>query len=144
MRRSDHNEHLPPGRWVISGFKPRPELRPAQYCRFLLYNTKEVKATTEEVEVYINFDRLPGGIGRTKDDPFKQIGAADVARIQQWIRRKVSGEDEVFAVISGRAYRFVNMVATAELASCKIVVKIGWSQAGMVPIVVKDFRRNTR
>ncbi|WP_319507174.1 hypothetical protein [uncultured Methanolobus sp.] len=103
-----------------------------------------MKATTEEVEVYINFDRLPVGIGRTKDDPLKQIGAADVASIQQWICSRVSGENGVFAAITGRAYRFVNMVATAELASCKIVVKIGWSQAGMVPIVVKDFRRNTR
>ena|GEM_PF-2819541 len=102
-----------------------------------------MKATTEEVEVYIDFDRLPGGIGRTKEDPLKHIGAADVEMIQQWIRSKVSGENEVFAVITGRASRFVNMVATAELASCKNVTKIGWSQTGMVPIVVKDFRRNT-
>ena len=98
---------------------------------------------TEEVEVYIDFDRVPSGIGRMKDDPLKHIGDADIARIQQWIRSKVSGENEVFAVITGRASRFVNMVATAELASCKNVTKIGWSQTGMVPIVVKDFRRNT-
>ncbi|TGC07407.1 hypothetical protein [Methanolobus halotolerans] len=98
---------------------------------------------TEEIEVYIDFDRLPSGIGRAKNDPLKHIGSADVERIQQWIRSKVSGENEVFAVITGRASRFVNMVATAELASCNNVTRIGWSQAGMVPIVVKDFRRNT-
>ncbi|MBP2030329.1 hypothetical protein J2755_001263 [Methanohalophilus levihalophilus] len=98
---------------------------------------------TGEVEVYIDFDRVPNGIGRTKDDPLKHIGDSDVARIQQWIRSKVSGENEVFAVITGKASRFVNMVATAELAACKNVTRIGWSQAGMVPIVVKDLRRNT-
>lgn len=99
---------------------------------------------TEEVEVYIDFDRLPAGIGYTKDDPLKHIGAADVPRIQQWVRSKVSGENEVFAVITGRASRFVNMVATAELASCNNVTRIGWSQAGMIPIVVKDLRRSVR
>lgn len=96
---------------------------------------------TEEVEVYIDFDRLPSGIGRMKNDPLKHIGDEDIARIQKWIRSKVSGENEVFAVITGKASRFVNMVATAELASCKNVTRIGWSQAGMLPIVVKDMRK---
>lgn len=96
---------------------------------------------TEEVEVYIDFDRVPSGIGRMKDDPLKHIGDADIARIQQWIRSKVSGENEVFAVITGKTSRFVNMVATAELASCNNVTRIGWSQSGMVPIVVKDLRK---
>ncbi|WP_319507852.1 hypothetical protein [uncultured Methanolobus sp.] len=96
---------------------------------------------TEEVEVYIDFDRVPNGIGRMKDDPLKHIDNADVAKIQQWIRTKVSGNNEVFAVITGKASRFVNMVATAELASCKNVTRIGWSQAGMIPIVVKDLRK---
>lgn len=92
----------------------------------------------QEKRIYVDFDRYPRPI-ITEDDPLKRLDENDIEQVQKWAKDHVSNADNVYAIITGRASKYLFVVAACALSTCGNVQKIGCAPTGMLAQVAMDF-----